>query len=113
MKWPRPVDGSELASALGLGAFLRDHVRHYADITAPLEKAKKEKKIEWTAERDRHWQLFKRAFASVPLLRFPDFSKRFVLATDASQTGIGGILYQPDDENDTITPHKLYRRDCI
>ena len=107
MKWPRPVDGSELASALGLGAFLRDHVRHYADITAPLEKAKKEKKIEWTAERDRHWQLFKRAFASVPLLRFPDFSKRFVLATDASQTGIGGILYQPDDENDTITPHNI------
>lgn len=107
MKWPRPTEGSELASALGLGAFLRDHVRHYADITAPLEKAKKEKVIDWTAERDRHWLLFKRAFASVPLLRFPDFSKRFVLATDASQTGIGGILYQPDDDDDTITPNNI------
>ena len=107
MKWPRPVEGSELASALGLGAFLRDHVRHYADITAPLEKAKKEKVIEWTAERDRHWLLFKRAFSTVPLLRFPDFSKRFVLATDASQTGIGGILYQPDDDDDTITPNNI------
>ena len=107
MKWPRPVEGSELASALGLGAFLRDHVRHYADITAPLEKAKKEKQIEWTAERDRCWLLFKRAFAAAPLLRFPDFSKRFVLATDASQTGIGGILYQPDDDDDTITPNNI------
>jgi transposase InsO family protein len=107
MKWPRPVEGSELASALGLGAFLRDHVRHYADITAPLEKAKREKQIEWTAERDRHWLLFKRAFASVPLLSFPDFSKRFVLATDASQTGIGGILYQPDDDDDTITSSNI------
>ena len=103
MQWPRPVAGSELASALGLGAFLRDHVRHYADITAPLERAKKEKTIDWNIEqRAHHWDLFKRAFATVPLLRFPDFSKRFVLATDASQTGIGGILYQPDDDEDTI-----------
>jgi transposase InsO family protein len=107
MKWPRPVAGSELASALGLGAFLRDHVRHYADITAPLEKVKKEKTIAWTADLDRSWTLFKRAFATVPLLRFPDFSKRFVLATDASQTGIGGILYQPDDDEDTITPSNI------
>jgi transposase InsO family protein len=107
MKWERPVEGSGLASALGLGAFLRDHVRHYADITAPLEKAKREKIIEWTEERDRHWMLFKRAFASVPLLRFPDFSKRFVLATDASQTGIGGILYQPDDDDNTLTPNNI------
>ena len=107
MKWEKPTEGSGLASALGLGAFLRDHVRHYADITAPLEKAKREKIIEWTPERERHWLLFKRAFSTVPLLRFPDFSKRFVLATDASQTGIGGILYQPDDDDNTLTPHNI------
>ena len=107
MNWPRPEKGSELASALGLGAFLRDHVRHYADITAPLEKAKREKEIVWTPTLDEHWRLFQRAFASAPLLRFPDFSKRFVLATDASQTGIGGILYQPDDDEDTLTAHNI------
>jgi transposase InsO family protein len=107
MNWPRPENGSELASALGLGAFLRDHVRHYADITAPLEKAKREKEIIWTPTLVEHWHLFQRAFATAPLLRFPDFSKRFVLATDASQTGIGGILYQPDDDEDTLTPHNI------
>ena len=107
MNWPKPERGSELASALGLGAFLRDHVRHYADITAPLEKAKREKDIQWTPLLDEHWKLFQRAFATAPLLRFPDFSKRFVLATDASQTGIGGLLYQPDDDENTITPHNI------
>ena len=47
--------------------------------------------------------MVKRAFATAPFLTFPDFNKRFVVATDASQTGIGGLLYQPDDEDNTIT----------
>ena len=106
-KWPRPDEGAELASVLGLGAFLRDHIRHYADITAPLEAVKRCKTIAWTETLNRHWLLLKRAFLTVPLLRFPDFKKRFVLATDASQTGVGGVLYQPDDAENTITPMNI------
>ena len=106
--WPRPVDGPSLQSALGLGAYLRDHVRHYADITAPLEAVKRQARIDWSDPKlVQSWELFKRAFSNAPLLTFPDFKKRFVLACDASQTGIGGVLYQPDDENDTITPHNI------
>lgn len=107
LNWPRPNDGAGLASALGLGAYLRDHVRHYADISAPLERVKRQKEISWTPALNESWELFKRAFASAPLLSFPDFNKRFVLATDASQTGIGGVLYQPNDENDTITADNI------
>lgn len=104
LDWPEPKTGDVLASALGLGAFLHDHIRHYADITAPLEAIKRCKgDIVWTDQLREHWRLFKRAFATAPILRFPDFNKRFVIATDASQTGIGGILYQPDDTNNTIT----------
>ena len=103
MDWPEPVSGDILASALGLGAYLHDHIRHYADITAPLEEVKKQKVIQWNDNLRAHWQLFKRAFSNAPILRFPDFNKRFVLATDASNTGIGGVLYQPDDDNNTIT----------
>ena len=47
MSWLQPKTGAELASFLGLGTYLRDHVRHYADITAPLENAKKQKIIKW------------------------------------------------------------------
>ena len=94
LTWERPREGSVLQSALGLGVFLHDHVRHYADIVAPLEAVKKQIVIQWNVMLDRHWQLFKRAFANAPI-RFPDFNKRFVLATDASNTGIGGILFQP------------------
>lgn len=106
-KWELPQTGERLQSALGLGAYLRDNIRHYADIAAPLEAVKKEKEIPWDDKLKRHWQLWKRAFASAPIISFPDFNKRFVLATDASQTGIGGILYQPDDDSDTITKDNI------
>lgn len=107
LDWPEPKTGDILSSALGLGAFLHDHIRHYADITAPLEDIKKHKEIVWTDKLRQHWQLFKRAFATAPILNFPDFNKRFVLATDASQTGIGGVLYQPDDDDNTITSKNI------
>ena len=105
--WPKPMTGSNMASALGLGDFLRDHVRHYADITAPLIEVKSHKTIVWTPLLDKHWSLFKRAIATAPLLKFPDFSKRMVLAVDASQTGVGGVLYQPDDDSNVITAHNI------
>ena len=106
-KWELPQTGERLQSALGLGAYLRDHIRHYADLAAPLEAVKKEKVIQWDDKLKRHWQLWKRAFSTAPIISFPNPEKRFVLATDASQTGIGGILYQPDDDNDTITKDNI------
>ena len=107
LKWPKPSTGSELASFLGLGTFLRDHIRYYADLTAPFEKMKKATSIEWTPQLTQQWDTLRRAFATAPFLTFPDFNKRFVIATDASQTGIGGVLYQPTDENDTITANNI------
>jgi len=109
MNWQPPAGGAGLASFLGLGTFLRDHVRHYADITAPLEAIKKQEVIEW----DKHpallaqFNLVKRAFANAPFLVPPDFTRPFVVAADASQLGLGGVLYQPTDDEHTITKHNI------
>ena len=85
LQWPRPLTGTELASALGLGSFLRDHIRGYADITAPLERVKRQKDIDWASDPtlDQSWQAFKRAFSIAPILRFPDLNKRICVARDA------------------------------
>jgi hypothetical protein len=38
--------------------------------------------------------MLKEKFISKPILQYPDFSKEFVLTTDASNCGIGAILSQ-------------------
>ena len=108
LEWPLPTLGSGIASFLGLGTFLRDHIRHYAELTAPLEKIKNTTTpIEWTPLLTQQFNAIKRAFSNAPFLKFPDFNKRFAVACDASQTGVGGVLYQPDDDNDTITANNI------
>jgi transposase InsO family protein len=107
LDWPRPKTGAELASFLGLGTYLRDHIRHYADLTASLETAKKQKNIDWTENLNRSFELVKRAFSKAPFLKFPDFNKKFAIATDASWIGIGAVLYQPDDDEGEITPFNI------
>lgn len=47
------------------------------------------------------------AIARAPFLRFPNYNNRFVIATDASWYGIGAVVYQPDDIQDTITPNNI------
>ncbi len=41
----------------------------------------------------------KRALCSAPILRTPDFTKPFLVATDASNVAIGGVLSQLDENN--------------
>jgi len=105
--WPRPKGGAELAAFIGLSTFLSDHIRHFAELTAPLIPLKKQKMIVWDENTTRHFELIKHAIAHAPFLKYPDLNKRFVVACDASNAGIGAVLYQPNDEDDTITPHNI------
>jgi transposase InsO family protein len=102
-EWPLPKTGKQLASFLGLITFVRQHVRHFADITSGLEALKRTKgDITWTPALTKSFELIRHAIAHAPLLRFPDFNKPFYVATDASCLGIGGVLYQPDSPDEDI-----------
>ena len=113
--WPLPKDGKQMASFLGFATFLRQHVRHFGDLTADLESLKRLGKsiINWTPVLTRSFELVRKAIAAAPLLAFPDFSKRvrFRIATDASCVGIGGVLYQCDADDSVgagvITPNNI------
>ena len=106
--WPRPTTGKEIQSFLGTVGFVRQYIRHYADLSAPLEAVKNVKgAINWTPLLDRHFEQLKIAVANPPFLRFPDFSRPFYLGTDASQLGVGGVLYQPKDGDQDIRPDNI------
>ena len=51
-----------------------------------------------TSERDAAWKKLKKRLTEVSILRHPDFTRPFILYTDASKKGVGAILAQHDEE---------------
>ena len=105
--WPLPTTGKQLQSFLGLCSFLRQHVRHYAELTAGLEDVKLEQTVPWSDALRTSFEVLKEALLRAPVLSFPDFDRPFHIATDASQTGVGGVLFQPRAEDEHITPTNI------
>ena len=52
----------------------------------------------WISEMDEAWKELKKWLIEASILRHPDFTKPFVLYTDASKRGVGAILAQHDKE---------------
>ena len=52
--------------------------------------------MEWSAECEKSFQWLKQLLCTDPVLRSPDFSKEFILQTDASDHGVGAVLSQLD-----------------
>jgi hypothetical protein len=106
-EWPRPKTGKDLMSFLGFVTFIRDHVRHVADLTGPLEAIKNSKTLVWNDSLEQAFTLTKKAVMTAPFLQYPDFTRPFHVATDASNTGVGGVLFQPKLEDEYITPDNI------
>ena len=63
-----------------------------------LTKKTMPNRVLWTPEHEQFFVLLKNMLTSKPILRSPDPMKPFVLQTDASDTGIGAVLSQSDDD---------------
>ena len=55
------------------------------------------KRIEWTEDHQRILERLIDCLVEPPVLGFPDFSQPFILHTDASNQGLGAVLYQQQD----------------
>jgi hypothetical protein len=72
-------------------------IRGYANLFHPLEKLRSQKTITWTTE---YQSIYDKAFkilSSELILSYPDFENDFKVATDASNHGLGAVLYQEKD----------------
>ena len=79
--------------------YYRRFIKNFSEIAKPLTKlTEKSSKFGWTTECDNAFRSLRNKLISSPILIFPDFSKQFILDTDASEVGIGAVLsqVQPD-----------------
>jgi hypothetical protein len=99
-QFPPPTSVKQLQSFLGLVSYYRRFVHHLASLAEPLYKlTKKDSPWRWRAEVEQAaMDRIKTALTTPPLLRLPDFSRPFVLYTDASDVGLGAVLSQSYEE---------------
>ena len=99
--FPIPSDTKDLKSFLGLAGYYRRFIKHFAKIAKPLNFLLKEGiKFIWGTEQQDAFNTLKQILTSNSILQYPNFSREFVLTTDASKEALGAVLSQGDIGSD-------------
>ena len=100
MTIPIPRTVKDIRSILGALSFYRRFIPGLASLLAPLAKLTgKKKKFEITNDHIQRLEEAKELLAKRCLLYYPDYDKMFYVHTDASEYGVGGQIFQLDDNN--------------
>ena len=92
-----PRDAKGVSRFIGMVNFYHKFIPCLADLAAPLNALRKKgARFVWGTEQESFEQL-KQAIAQPPLLRMADFSKTFIVQTDARGVALGAVLSQGFD----------------
>ena len=102
LNYPTPRNATDVRAFLGFTGYYRYFVKNYSAIVRPLlALTRKLATFHWGKEEQAAFDEICTIMCKAPVLRQPDFQKKFYLQTDASAYGVGAVLSQ---EGDTTTP---------
>ena len=102
---PPPKSAKEIKQFLGLAGYYCKFVPRFLDLLRPLTRlTQKDILFEWTKECQAVFQMLKDTLCEHPILWYPDPEKPYMLFMDASKYAWAGVLTQPYDEIDKLTP---------
>lgn len=94
-KYPTPQSADEVKRFVAFCNYYRRFIPYFASVTNPLNKlTRKNADFTWSLECEKSFNYLKNALISPKILQYPDFSKKFVLTTDASKDSCGAVLAQ-------------------
>ena len=108
VNWPQPKNITQIRSFPGFCNYYRKFIKGYAQVARPLyqlltgENAeKKTNEVEWTEQCEQAFSKLKEICSDTPILAYADYDKCFKVHTDASEQGLGAVLYQDQDDGTT------------
>ena len=100
-----PQTYTEIRAFLGLVGHYRQFIKGFAQIAQPLNEhlagEGASRKLEWVSlseEALKAFEALKQACMNSPVLAFTDYTKDFLLETDASKEGLGAVLSQKQED---------------
>jgi len=94
-EFPTPQTVKQLKSFLGLMSYYRRFNPGFSGLASPLHKRlKKDARYERSNEQEHAFRGLKNKLISRPILRYPDYSREFILTTDASNEGVRAVISQ-------------------
>lgn len=100
-KFKPPNNQKEIKSFLGMIGYYRKFIKDFSKKAFPLNKLlKKNSDFKWTAEQQNSFLELKEALRNVVILQYPDYNKKFIITTDASNYGLGAVLSQESNGKD-------------
>jgi len=94
-QFPTPTNAKQLKTFCGMISYYRSLIPNSSLITSTIYKLlKKDAMFVWTEAQENAFQHLKSKLINRPILQYPDFSKEFILTTDASNSALGAVLSQ-------------------
>jgi Reverse transcriptase (RNA-dependent DNA polymerase). len=93
--FPTPKNVKNIKEFLGIAGYYRRFIRDFSKIAKPLNRLLvKGTPFVFGYDQEKAFHELKRKLCEEPILRYPDYSKEFILTTDASNEAIGAVLSQ-------------------